>query len=142
MERHEGRPIDTISDRDVADWLAGGHRNGTVPALRAMFNDAASAKAGRLIHRNPFARLGISRGPGRRDQQPPTEDQVWRLIECAERIASPSFAAWLQVAAFTELRPGELDALRQPMSTSLVVESSLSSSSMRRLAHLRCQRTD
>jgi integrase len=29
------------------------------------------------------------------------------------RLASPSFAAWLQVAAFTGLRPGELDALRR-----------------------------
>lgn len=27
-------------------------------------------------------------------------------------LACPSFAAWLQVAAFTGLRPGELDALR------------------------------
>jgi len=38
---------------------------------------------------------------------------VWRIIRCAQELASPSFAAWLQVAAFTGLRPGELDALRR-----------------------------
>jgi integrase len=78
-----------------------------------MFNDAASAKAGRLVRQNPFARLGISKGPGRRHEQPPNEEQVWKLIRCAHELASPSFAAWLQVAAFTGLRPCELDALRR-----------------------------
>jgi integrase len=77
-----------------------------------MFNDAASVKAGRLIDRNPFQKLGISRGKGRRDQQPPTEQKVWEIIAHARKLACPSFAAWLQVAAFTGLRPGELDALR------------------------------
>jgi integrase len=81
--------------------------------LAAMFNDAASMKAGRLIDRNPFAKLGISRGRGRRDQQPPTEEQAWEIIECARRVSCPSFAAWLQAAAFTGMRPGELDALRR-----------------------------
>jgi hypothetical protein len=52
-----------VDDEIVADWLAGGKHNGTVPALRAMFNDAVSAKAGRLVRHNPVARLGISKGP-------------------------------------------------------------------------------
>ncbi len=69
-------------------------------------------KAGGLIDRNPFQKLGISRGKGRRDQQPPSERQVWEMIVFARKLACPSFAAWLQVAAFTGLRPGELDALR------------------------------
>jgi integrase len=38
---------------------------------------------------------------------------VWKIIRCARKRATPSFAAWLQVAAFTGLRPGELDALRR-----------------------------
>ena len=113
VERYGERQMDLIDDAVVADWLAGGKRNGTIPALRAMFNDAASAKGGRLVRRNPFARLGISRGPGRRYEQPPSEDEVWKIIRCAHELASPSFAAWLQVAAFTGLRPGELDALRR-----------------------------
>jgi hypothetical protein len=110
--RYGALRIDRVDDEIVAEWLAGGKRNGTVPALRAMFNDAASAKAGRLVRQNPFARLGISKGPGRRYEQPPSEEQVWKLIRFAH-VASPSFAAWLQVAAFTGLRPGELDALRR-----------------------------
>ncbi len=113
VERYGDRQIDRIDDEVVADWLAGGRRNGTVPALRAMFNDAASAKAGRIVRQNPFARLGISKGPGRRHEQPPSEEHVWKLVRCAYELASPSFAAWLQVAAFTGLRPGELDALRR-----------------------------
>jgi integrase len=100
-------------DEIVGEWLAGGKHNGTVPALRATFNDAASAKAGWLVRHNPFALLGISKGPGRRHEQPPSEEQVWKLIRRAREMASPSFAAWLQVAAFTGLRPGELDALRR-----------------------------
>jgi integrase len=113
VERYGSRPMDSIADAVVAEWLAGGVRNGTVPALRAMFNDAASAKGGRVVSRNPFARLGISSGSGRRDEQPPSEEQVWKLIRCARELATPSFAAWLQVAAFSGLRPGELDALRR-----------------------------
>ena len=113
IDRYGNLSIGGIGDQVVAEWLAGGRRNGTVPALRAMFNDAASAKAGRLVRQNPFARLGISKGPGRRHEQPPNEEQVWKLIRCAHELASPSFAAWLQVAAFTGLRPGELDALRR-----------------------------
>jgi integrase len=113
VERYGSRRVDAIGDEVVGDWLAGGKRNGTVPALRAMFNDAASAKAGRLVRQNPFARLGISKGSGRRYEQPPNEEQVWKLIRCAHELASPSFAAWLQVAAFTGLRPAELDAVRR-----------------------------
>lgn len=64
VERYGTRRMDAIDDTVVAEWLAGGKRNGTIPALRAMFNDAASAKGGRLVRQNPFARLGISRGPG------------------------------------------------------------------------------
>jgi integrase len=113
VKRYGTRRIDQVDDEIVGEWLAGGKHNGTVPALRAMFNDAASAKAGRLVRHNPFARLGISKGPGRRHEQPPSEEQVWKLVRCARELASPSFAAWLQVAAFTGLRPGELDALRR-----------------------------
>jgi integrase len=113
VERYGTRRMDAVDDAVVAEWLSGGKRNGTIPALRAMFNDAASAKGGRLVRQNPFAGLGVSRGPGRRHEQPPSEEEVWKLIRCARVLASPSFAAWLQVAAFTGLRPGELDALRR-----------------------------
>lgn len=103
-----------VTDQVVGEWIAGGKNTGTVPALRAMFNDAASAKAGRLVAVNPFAGLGLKRTRGNRDKQPPTEETVWKLIKAARDLSGPAFAAWLQVACFTGMRPGELDALRWP----------------------------
>jgi hypothetical protein len=61
------RPIRAVDDQVVADWLRGGRNRGTVPALRAMFNDASRPQAGRLVAANPFAGLGLSQGRGRRD---------------------------------------------------------------------------
>ena len=112
VDKYGHLPINHVGDLVVAEWLAGGRRNGTIPTLRAMFNDAGSAKAGRLVRQNPFAGLGVSRGPGRRDQQPPAEAMVWSMVSHARELTSPHFAAWLQVAAFTGIRPAELDALR------------------------------
>jgi integrase len=112
VERYGSLRIDLVTDQVVGEWLAGGKRSSTVPALRAMFNDAASAKAGRLVDRNPFAGLGIKKTRGLRDVTPPSEEIVWALIAAARKQAGPTFAAWLQVAAFTGMRPGELDALR------------------------------
>jgi integrase len=76
-----------------------------------MFNDAASAKAGRLIDRNPFANPGLRKGAGNRHRQPPPEEQMWSLLGHARRLTPPSFADWLEVGCFTAMRPGELDAL-------------------------------
>ena len=111
VARYGATPIAAIDDRVVSEWLAGGHKVGTVPSLRAMFNDAASAKGGRLIERNPFAGLGLRKGHGNRHRQPPPEDQMWSSVDYARRLTPPSFAAWLEVACFTAMRPGELDAL-------------------------------
>ena len=104
-------PLAAIGDEIVSHWLAGGRRNGTVPALRAMFNDAASPKAGRLIVSNPFSGLGLRKGSGNRHRQPPPEEQMWALLDLARRLTPPSFADWLEVGCFTAMRPGELDAL-------------------------------
>jgi integrase len=111
VEQYGTLPIAAVDDHVVSEWLTGGHRVGTVPSLRAMFNDAASAKGGRLIERNPFAGLGLRKGHGNRHRQPPPEDQMWALVDHARRLTPPSFAAWLEVASFTAMRPGELDAL-------------------------------
>lgn len=112
VDAHGALALTDIDDAIVGAWLAGGTRNGTVPALRAMFNDAASAKAGRLVERNPFAGLGLHRGTGNRHRHPPAEATVWDLVRHARALSGPYFAAWLQVACFTGVRPGELDALR------------------------------
>jgi integrase len=104
-------PIDQVDDDLVSIWLAGGNAS-TVPALRAMFNAASSVKGGRSVQHNPFNKLGLARGKGNAEKDPPSESVVWELIAAARRKSGPYFAAWLQVAAFTGMRPGELDALR------------------------------
>jgi integrase len=111
-DKYGSVPMSQVSDETVAEWLRGGKRNGSVPALRAMFNDAASAKGGRLVERNPFAKLGLKKGKGNAEVQPANEGQVWALINKARELAGLDFAMWLQVAAFSGLRPGEMDALR------------------------------
>lgn len=98
-------------DQIVSQWLAGGRRNSQVTALSAMVNDAMSVKGGRLLSRNPFAGLKISKTKGNREIDPPDEATVWTLIRAARELCPPSFACWLQVACFTGMRPGELDAL-------------------------------
>jgi integrase len=113
VEQYGTWQIDAIDDAVVADWLAGGKRNGTIPALRAMFNDAASAKGGRRVARTRSRGSACLGGRAAGTSGLPTEEQVWRIIRCADELASPSFAPWLQVAAFTGMRPGELDALRR-----------------------------
>lgn len=103
---------DIWGDFVVAQWLAGGARNSTVSALRAMFNDAASAKAGRLTRHNPFAKLGIAKTTGNKHKQPPTELQTANMIGLAWELTPPSFAAYLEFAGLTAIRPSELDALQ------------------------------
>jgi len=111
-ERYGTLALDHVGDAVVAEWLSGGRRNGTVPALRAMFNDAMSAKAGRLIERNAFAGLGLHRTKGNRNRKPPTQEGMERLVAIARELTPPSFAAYLEFAMVEGPRPGELDALR------------------------------
>lgn len=105
-------PIKHIAHEHVAAYLAGGRRGHRAYALRTMFNDAMSREAGHIIDTNPFTGLRLRRASGNRHKQPPTEPEVWALIAAARKTAGPNFAAWLQVACFTGLRPGELDALQ------------------------------
>lgn len=112
VDQHGHLPLDRIDDEIVSKWIAGGRNLGTVPVLKAMFNDAASAKAGRLVKSNPFAGLKLSKGKGRAEEDPPSEAQVAEMLEHAARVTAPGFASWLAVAAWTGMRPGELDALQ------------------------------
>lgn len=111
VARYGALPLTAIDDENVSQWLAGGRRNGTVPALRAIPNDAAAARAGRLIDSNPFSGLGLRKGSGNRHRQPPPEEQMWSLLDLARRLTPPSLADWLEVGCFMAMRPGELDAL-------------------------------
>lgn len=105
-------PIRHITHDHVAEYLAGGNRSTRIPSLRAMFSDAGSREAGRLIDANPFTGLRLRRTRGNQHAQPASEAMVWSLITNAREQAGPAFSAWLQVACFTGLRPGELDALK------------------------------
>jgi len=118
VQTHGHLPLTALEgesgDKIVSQWIAGGRNLSTIPTLKAMFNDAASAKAGRLIRVNPFAGLKLSKGKGRADEDPPTEAEVAVMLEHARAITAPGFSAWLTVAAWTGMRPGELDALQWP----------------------------
>lgn len=111
-DRHGSMPIRAVGDDTVALWLAGGRRNGQVSALRAMFNDAASAKAGRLVERNPFAGLGLAKTRGNTDRLPPSQEQMELMVGLARQLTPPSFADYLEFACASAARPSELDALQ------------------------------
>lgn len=103
-------PMSRVGDDIVADWLSGGKRTAAVAGLRAMWNDAMSPRAGRIVDRNPWANLGM-RKPKR---------AAWRLDERSRQaldeqarlLTPPSFAAYLRFGCLTALRPSEIDALR------------------------------
>jgi len=112
VSAHGDVPLRAIDDAHVAAWLKGGDNVGTVPALRVFFNDASSALAGRLVDRNPFAKLKLRSSRGRRDTQPPGQVSIARFVTLADELTPPSFAAFLDVGVHEGMRPGELDALR------------------------------
>ena len=105
-------PIRAVDDDIVREYRRAGSNDGTIPALRAMFNDAARADAGRLVTVNPFAGLRLPQSRGRRNVQPPAEAEAQRMIALADELTPPTFAAYLDVSIHEGPRPGELDALR------------------------------
>ena len=62
--------------------------------------------------RNPFANLGLKRGRGRKDVQPPDQAKVAEMLAAADELTPPSFAAYLLTACWSAALPGELDALQ------------------------------
>lgn len=112
VARYGHLPMRAVDDEIVRAYRRAGPNDGTIPALRAMFNDAARADAGRLVASNPFANLRLRQSRGRRDVQPPSEAEAARMVALADELCPPSFAAYLDVAIHEGARPGELDALR------------------------------
>ena len=107
VERYGDRLVRTI-DREVAyEWLADGNR-WTIPALRAMFNDAE--RAGK-IDRPPFNGLGLA-VPTRVGRRLPARADVDRMHSLADELTPPSFSAYLFTVGWQGIRPGEGDALR------------------------------
>lgn len=107
---HGDMPLSEVSDQTVAEWIAGGRNLSTVPVLKAMFNDAASATAGRLIPLNPWQGLRLSH-PKRREEHPPSEAEIEDMLAASFGI-SHGFGAWMQAACWLGMRPGELDSLQ------------------------------
>lgn len=133
------RPKDSTNDRYQSDAdrfaSAHGHRKlgaVTVPiareyvrkhphdhgALRAMFSDARREG---LVGDNPFSKLGISRGRGRKDIVVLTEEELDTLAELALRVHGsrpdefgPVFRAFVLFGSYTGLRPGEIEGLDKP----------------------------
>ena len=108
---HTGRPLRSIGRREARSW-ANAHP-GTVPALRAMFNDALEDG---LCAVNPFAKLGLDRSKGREDIVVLTRAELDALAQLARRMNGERFgrevAALILWAAYTRMRPGETFAAR------------------------------
>ena len=65
-------PIRAVDDDTVREYRRSSRNDGTIPALRACFNDAMRADAGRLIDRNPFpASACRSHAAGATSSRPP-----------------------------------------------------------------------
>lgn len=114
VARYGDLPMRGVDDEVVREYRRSGKRDSTIPALRAMWNDAKRPDAGRLVESNPWAGLRLPRSRGRRDVQPPEEAEAARLIALADELTPPSFAAYLDVAIHEGMRSGELDGLRWP----------------------------
>jgi integrase len=112
VETYGERPMRTIDDEVVREYRRAASNDGTIPALRAFFNDAMRPDAGRLVAANPFAGLRLKQSRGRRDVQPPAQAEAAGLIALADELTPPSFAAYLHADIHEGVRPGELDALR------------------------------
>lgn len=107
---HARTAMSDVTAKTVDRYLsADPKRKQRVPALRAMWNDARRRG---IITENPWANLGLATTRGNKDKPPPLQDQIAVMLEHAWNLTPPSFAAWLQCATATGMRPGELDALR------------------------------
>jgi integrase len=79
--------------------------------LRAMYSDARREG---LVKENPFTGLGLPKGRGRKDIVAITGEELDMLIEIAVETHGdfgPTFAAIIEWAAATTMRPGEIFGL-------------------------------
>ena len=106
---HGSRALTAI-DRDTALRFAKDKPH-QAKAVAAMFSDALDTEK---IEKNPFARIGIRPGVGRANIDPLTEDEIVTLAGIAGRLDGDQgreWAAYVTVAAWTGLRPGEMCGL-------------------------------
>ena len=108
--KHGKSKLHEITVPDAMEW-AQGHTY-DVPALRAMYGDARRSG---LVVENPFSRLGISKGRGRKDIVAITADELDVLADLAltahGKHFGPVFRSIVIFAAYTTMRPGEIFGL-------------------------------
>jgi integrase len=104
----EDTPLDGIPRDKAFEW-AMGHRS-SLQRVQTLFAHAYDLG---LIDRNPFEKLGLHKGRGRKDTPPPTEKQLSALLSACDVLGAwgPTFRAFLTFQAYTALRPGETFAL-------------------------------
>jgi integrase len=111
--------------------------NQPVKIARAMLNDAA-IDAG-LIQANPFANLRLEQPRGRKDLEALSEDEIRGLAGAALGAFDDAFGlvmrAWVLVAGFTGIRPGESYMLEwsQIEGDELLVEGTKTSTARRKI---------
>lgn len=97
-------------DRDQAYAWATGNR-GYLPYVRGMYNQARNRG---LVDHNPFEKLDLPRGDGRRDNTPLSEHEMLQIADVALDVHGDyghTMKALVLVAAYTGMRAGELYAL-------------------------------
>jgi integrase len=104
----EDTPVTGISRERAFDWALD-HRS-SLQHVASLFHHAHDLG---LIDRNPFEKLGLHKGRGRKDTPPPTEKQFETLLSACNVLGAygPTFRAFLVFQAYTGLRPGETFAL-------------------------------
>lgn len=114
VEEFGNRWMDTITADEARRFCIA--RRCDLPSLRAMFEDARRSNK---LQVNPFSKLGLERGRGRRDLPSDwlTREDVEDLAECARSRCGlgeygPIMAAQIVFAAYTGVRPGERYALQ------------------------------
>lgn len=102
------RSLHTIDALEAETWARS--NRWAVPAVVTMLNDAVEKG---VLEANPFRGLG-RKGPGRRDTDPLTVNDVDRLAAVARRLHGDALAAFLLFTAYTGMRVGEVFALQWP----------------------------
>jgi integrase len=108
-EQHGSRKLNEIT-RKMARAYALDHK-ADISVLRAFFGDAMDED---LILDNPFARLGISTGAGRKNIVAITREELDELADVALRsddTFGPTLRSLVLFAAYTGLRPSEIFGL-------------------------------
>jgi integrase len=102
--------LDRITPTEARTY-ANAHRS-HLGGLRAMFGDALDDE---LVRSNPFAKLRLGQGKGRKDLIVPSREQLEEIADTALRMHGdygPMFRAVILFAAYEGTRPGEQFALR------------------------------